>query len=305
MALLVIVGVLFIGATAALAVRAVSIGRLRMLSQVRQIEDYGFNADLEALEGDRESAVAVAAHSLAERLGRFAATSLSMQPLPRAKLLSAGLYRISPEALNGYRLLLAVVLPGLVLLNGIASGHLTTTTLLLAIVLGLFGFLAPKLIVLQRSNRRLDSIDRAIPELIDVLIATIEAGLSFAGSLQLVADRFRGPLGSELRLTLREQTMGLSTEKALENMLERCDTPSIRSFVRAVGQAEVLGVSIGAMMRSLARETRDRRRQLARERVQKAPVKMLFPLVFLIFPAMLIVLLYPAVHNIIHQLGSG
>ena len=307
MALLVIIGVLFVAATAVLVVRAISFGRLRMLAQVRQIDDYGFNADVavETTIEERESYVTVAAHSLAERVGIFAKTALSMEPLPRVKLLSAGFYRLSPEALNGYRVLLAVILPGLELLDGAASGHLTALNVLFAFVLGLLGFLLPKLFVLQRSQRRLDSIDRAIPELIDVLIATIEAGLSFAGSLQMVADRFHGPLGSELRLTLREQTMGLSTEKALENMLDRCDTPSIRSFVRAVGQAEVLGVSIGQMMRSLARETRDRRRQMAHERVQKAPVKLLFPLVFLIFPAMLIVLLYPAVHNIVHQLGSG
>jgi tight adherence protein C len=307
MVLLVIIAVVFVGATAALVARAVSVGRMRMLTQVRQIEDYGFNADVDlgALEEDQESQVAVAAHSLAERVGRFGEASLSMHPLPRVKLLSAGFYRISPYALNGYRILLAVFLPGLELISAIGSGHLKALNILFALVLGLLGFTAPKLIVLQRSAKRLDSIDRSIPELIDVLIATIEAGLSFAGSLQLVADRFHGPLGQELRLTLREQTMGLSTEKSLENMLQRCDTPSIRSFVRAVGQAEALGVSIGQMMRSLARETRDRRRQLAHERVQKAPVKMLFPLVFLIFPAMLIVLLYPAIHSIVHQLGSG
>jgi tight adherence protein C len=140
--------------------------------------------------------------------------------------------------------------------------------------------------------------------LIDLLLATIEAGLGFAGSLQLVADRFDGPLGQELRLTLHEQSMGLSTERALSNLLERCDTPSVRAFVRAISQGESLGVSIGAMMRNLARETRKRRRQAANEKVQKAPVKMLFPLVFMIFPALLIVLLYPAIHQVLTQLAS-
>jgi tight adherence protein C len=103
-------------------------------------------------------------------------------------------------------------------------------------------------------------------------------------------------------LTLREQNMGLSTERALANLLERCETPSVRAFVRAVSQGEALGVSIGAMLRNLAAETRKRRRQTANEKVQKAPVKMLFPLVFMVFPALLIVLLYPAVHQ---QLGGG
>jgi len=153
--------------------------------------------------------------------------------------------------------------------------------------------------VRHRSEIRLHSIDRELPELIDVLIATIEAGLGFAGSLSVVAGRFKGPLGNELRLAMQEQRMGLSTNQALGNILERSDTPAMRSFVRAVIQGETLGVSIGTMMRNLALEMRTRRRQEAQERVQKAPLKMLFPLIFLIFPALLIVLLYPAVHELL------
>ena len=91
--------------------------------------------------------------------------------------------------------------------------------------------------------------------------------------------------------------MGLSTERALNNMLERSDTPATRAFVRAVLQGEALGVSIGTMMRNLATDSRKRRRTAAQERIQKAPVKMLLPLVFMIFPAVLLVLLGPAVYR--------
>jgi tight adherence protein C len=150
----------------------------------------------------------------------------------------------------------------------------------------------------------MDEVDRRLPELVDVLIATVEAGLGFAGSLQLVASRFDGPLGQELRLMLREQSMGLSTEQALSNLLARCDTPSVHAFARAVTQGEALGVSIGQMLRNLASEVRKRRRQALRERIMKAPVKMLFPLIFLIFPALFMVLLYPAAYNILHALGA-
>ena len=97
--------------------------------------------------------------------------------------------------------------------------------------------------------------------------------------------------------------MGLSTSEALRNMLDRCDTPSMRSFVRAVIQGETLGVSIGQIMRNLAVETRKRRRAAAEERAQKAPIKMLFPLIFLIFPAMFIILLGPALFAITKALG--
>jgi tight adherence protein C len=120
----------------------------------------------------------------------------------------------------------------------------------------------------------------------------------------MVASRFHGPLGHELRLMLHEQSLGLSTPESLANLLERCDTPSIRSFARAVTQGEALGVSIGQMFRNLASETRKRRRQTARERILKVPVKMLFPLVFFIFPSMFIVLLYPAFWSTLHALSG-
>ena len=99
--------------------------------------------------------------------------------------------------------------------------------------------------------------------------------------------------------------MGLSTTEALSNMLERCETPSMRSFVRSILQGETLGVSIGQIMRNLSTEMRKRRRAAAEERAQKAPLKLLFPLVFLIFPAMFVVLLAPAVLSFIDSVGGG
>ena len=98
--------------------------------------------------------------------------------------------------------------------------------------------------------------------------------------------------------------MGLSLEEAIRNMLARADTPAMRSFVRSVLQAETLGVSIGHILRSLAVEMRKRRRASAEERAQKAPVKILFPLVFLIFPALFLVILYPAMHSFLTTFSS-
>src|SRR5919204_6415803 len=116
-----------------------------------------------------------------------------------------------------------------------------------------------------------------------------EAGMGFVGSLQMAAARISGQLGDELKLTLQEQRFGLSINEALMNMLARVETASMRSFVRSVVQGETLGVSIGQLMRDLALEMRRRRRQSAQERAQKAPIKILFPLVFLIFPAMFVI----------------
>jgi tight adherence protein C len=279
---------------------------MRVASQVRQIEGYGFNTS-EAADAPESAAARLGARltARAERIGRSAHGTGWRAPVTTQQLRGAGLYTVSPDVFQGYRVILALGLSVLILLDSVVSGSFSFTTVLLMIVAAALAWFGPALLVGTRAQRRMDRVDRDLPELIDLLIATVEAGLGFAGSLQLVADRFEGPLGQELRLTLREQNMGLSTEQALGNLLERCETPSVRAFVRAVSQGESLGVSIGSMLRNLAAETRKRRRQSANEQVQKAPVKMLFPLVFMVFPALLIVLLYPAVHQLLQQLGGG
>ena len=160
-------------------------------------------------------------------------------------------------------------------------------------------------IVRNRARRRLEQIDYELPELIDLLVVTVEAGLGFNGSLQVAAGRLDGPLGDELRLALQEQNMGLATNEALQNMLARAETPAMRSFVRSIVQGETLGVSIGEIMRNLATEMRKRRRAAAEERAQKAPIKILFPLVFLIFPSIFVVLLGPAVFQFIQAFGEA
>jgi tight adherence protein C len=156
------------------------------------------------------------------------------------------------------------------------------------------GWVAPLTLVRRRARMRLARVDYELPELVDLLVVTVESGLGFAGSLQVASERFGGPLGDELRLALQEQAMGLPTDQAMANMLSRADTDGMRSFVRSIRQGESLGVSIGQIMRNLSQEVRMQQKAYAEERAQKAPVKMLFPLIFLIFPAMFVVLLAPA-----------
>jgi tight adherence protein C len=120
----------------------------------------------------------------------------------------------------------------------------------------------------------------------------------------MTVQELDGPLAQELRLTLQEQTMGLSTPEALEGMARRVETPGVRSFVRSIVQGATLGISLGQILRNLADEMRKRRKAQAEEKAQKAPVKMLFPLVLLIFPAMFVVLLLPAIITISETLGG-
>jgi tight adherence protein C len=305
MAVLAGIGLALAGLAIALLLRAVVLPRLRAEGQVQQIETYGFQSEEPSrLSKVRPGAGRLAA--LAERVGHTAIDRFGkLQPLEDRELLAAGIYEASVERVHGLRVMATVAVLAAGVSLAIANGSVSLLTILLLLVMTAIVWLLPASAIRARGQRRLDRIDGSLPELIDVLTATIEAGLGFAGSLAMCAERFEGPLGQELRLTLQEQTMGLSTNAALENMRERCDTPSVRAFVRAVEQGESLGVSIGAMMRNLASETRKRRRAKAEERIQKAPVKLLFPLIFLIFPALLIVLLFPAVYDVLKTLSGG
>jgi tight adherence protein C len=103
---------------------------------------------------------------------------------------------------------------------------------------------------------------------------------------------------------MQEQTMGLTTNEALANLLERVETPGMRSFIRSILQGERLGVSIGQILRNVAIEMRKRRRATAEERAQKAPIKILFPLVFMIFPAIFVIILAPAVYALLDALAK-
>ena len=112
----------------------------------------------------------------------------------------------------------------------------------------------------RKARKRIETLDRSLPDLIDLLCVMIEAGLSFPAAMRLAAEQFGPPLSDELRLTLQEQTMGLSIDEALAHMAERADTPAMKAFVRAMAQGEKMGISIGQIMRNLAHEMRHRRR---------------------------------------------
>ncbi|HET8653570.1 MAG TPA: type II secretion system F family protein [Gaiellaceae bacterium] len=304
MLLLFLVGLSLAGASVVLVARATIMPRLRASQAVGRIASYGFVAPTQedaprSVARNAIDGVAASVGGLAERFGGFREASL------RRELVGAGIYNLPPRKFLGYRILSAIVLPALWLWIASAAGYPTFLVLLGTVLALLMGWTAPMSIVRRRGRDRSEKVDYELPNLIDLLVVSVEAGLGFTGSLQLAAERFGGPLGDELRLTLQEQSMGLSTNEALRNLLHRCDSPLMRSFVRSVLQGETLGVSIGQIMRDLSVDMRKRRRQAAEERAQKAPIKLLFPLVFLIFPAMFLVILGPAVFAFLKAFGGG
>ena len=301
--LILLAALALLAVAATLLIRAAGTSRARAVEALSQIDSYGFGATTSAgTETSQSSSIlgdiaTLIGESFGDRLGSLREGEL------RKNLMAAGMYRIAPKKLLGYQVLFGLGLP-LVWAWVALSGGMNPLLAFAGIIgLGLLGWVGPVSYVKRMARFRRNAIEYRLPELVDLLVVTVEAGLAFSASLRMAADRLSGPLGDELRLTLQEQNMGLSTEEALRNMLERCDTPSMRSFVRAIIQGETLGVSIGQIMRNLAIETRKRRRAAAEEKAQKAPIKLLFPLIFLIFPAMFIILLGPALFAITKALG--
>jgi tight adherence protein C len=303
--LVLFVGLFLAGAAVFLIARAVAMPRVRTAEMIGQIDSYGFSRAKEedpqkqtVVRGALDDVASVIGSAIARRGGAGREAQL------RDRLMAAGMYLTPPRRFIGYQVLSTLTFPAAWVWF---SGTMTISPVLLWLglpVAGFFGWKAPLILVDRRARGRLEQIDYDLPELIDILVVTVEAGLGFSGSIRTASERISGPLGDELRLALQEQNMGLSTEESLRHMLARADTPSIRSFVRAVTQGESLGVSIGDILRSLAVEMRKRRRAAAEEKAQKAPIKILFPLVFLIFPAMFVILLGPAIFDFMDAFGG-
>ncbi len=155
----------------------------------------------------------------------------------------------------------------------------------------------------RKVAERQHEIQITLPDVMDLLVISVEAGLGFEQAIDRVVNSVPGALSDEFSRMLGETRAGASRSDSMRAMDERCNVPELRSFVMAIIQADQFGVSIGRVLRGQADEMRIKRRQLAQERAQKAPVKMLIPMVFCIFPALFVIVLGPAIMNIRESLG--
>lgn len=175
--------------------------------------------------------------------------------------------------------------------------------LLVALLAASGGFRAPEIALRRAADSRAKAIRRELSDSLDLLAIAVEAGAGLEGALAASADDLEGPLGDEYRRVLHEMRLGASRREALLALKRRVDVPEVSGFVLALLQADAMGTAISKVLRNQAGEMRARRRRWAREQAAKTPVKILFPLVFAIFPAVLVVVLGPAVIRILEVLG--
>jgi tight adherence protein C len=195
----------------------------------------------------------------------------------------------------GIRFLASVLLAALTFFLMMLVNTDIAQRLLFTAVMAVIGFLLPTLWLGGRIRRRQEEIIKTLPDALDLLTISVEAGLPFDGAMQRVADKWDNEISKGFDRLLTEMQVGKSRTDALRDMSDRMEVPDITSFVAALIQAEQLGISIAKVLRIQAEQMRIKRRQRAEEKAQQAPIKMLLPMTFLIFPTILIVIMGPAV----------
>jgi len=300
--LFLIVAVGLLALSGFLVSEVVSMPERQRRTLVRRAAHYGATRNKQT---ERERA------SLHERLlvpvsGRIARLMLRLNPREsldtvQQRLLAAGMHDVSPSGFLAAKAILAGagLLVGLFLM-AVSSAQ---TGLLLTLAFTAGGWIAPGWIVGSRATRRREQIGRELPDALDLLAVSVEAGLGFDGAIAKLTEHMEGSLVDELSLALGEMRVGESRAEALKKFAARVDTPEVSSFVRAIIQADQLGISLGKILRVQATDSRLKRQAAAEEKAMKAPIKMLFPTVIFIFPAMFIVILGPAFMSLKQMFG--
>lgn len=221
------------------------------------------------------------------------------------RLVRAGLpNRLHTGTFLGIMALCALAFPAGTLVAGLALALPVRTVaglMMLTLFLGLF---IPWFRLGKKATARQQAIDLALPDAIDLLVVSVEAGLAFDMALAKVTEKMEGPLPDEFARALNEIRLGKPRRAALQDMADRVGAKSLGSFIHTVVQGTQMGVSLGNMLRTQSERVRRERRQRAQEMAAKAPIKMLFPMVLFIFPAIFVVLLGPAAIRIIEAFAN-
>ncbi|MGZ4632259.1 MAG: type II secretion system F family protein [Actinomycetes bacterium] len=249
---------------------------------------------------DEPIAVPFAA-SMAALARRLSPSSVA-QRLQRRLDIAGNPAGLTPDRLLGFKGLALVAGGSLGALFG--ARHGVIALLVGAAVMALAGFYLPDVLVYNSGLKRQDALRRTLPDALDMLTISVEAGLGFDAALSQVARNTTGPLSGEFFRVLQEMQIGKSRAQAFQDLAERTTVAELQVFVSALVQADRQGIPVASVLREQAREMRLKRRQRAEEAAAKAPVKILFPLVVCIFPTMFVVIIGPGVIQIVHAFSG-
>ncbi len=255
---------------------------------------------------DREMQKSARERIIEPMLDKFSDVAMRLSPsgnkqMVARRLQSAGI-RLQPQTF--------LAVKGGLVLGGIVVGLLGALVLqklpmvFVGIVFSAIGFIGPDFFLSRRIGARRDEMGRALPDTLDLLCVSVEAGLGFDSAIAKVCEKMHGPLVDEFDLMAREIRIGETRRQALRNLAARTESQEVGSFARSIIQAEELGTSLGRTLRVQAQDMRVRRQLAAEEKAMKAPIKLLFPTVLFIFPALFIVIIGPAAIGIVQSFQS-
>jgi tight adherence protein C len=246
-------------------------------------------------EGFRERAVEPMKMGLAHAVLKLS-PRMTVDKVSR-RLMGAGVGRaFSPTTFLASKAVFAILgFFGGTFLGGVVGK--SSLGILLALFFVFIGFMLPDLFIAFKARGRREEIRAELPDALDLLAVSVEAGLGFDAAIAKLTEHMEGPLVEEFALSLGEMRIGETRQHALEKMVQRVQAPELASFVRAIIQADQLGISLGRILRVQATDTRNKRQAAAEEKAMKAPIKMLFPTALFIFPSMFLIILGPAFLN--------
>lgn len=269
-----------------------------------QLRAYGYDL------GGRDLSTPLATRVLSpitEKFGEVVrqVSPFAMQAEIRERLQRAGNPAgVTPDGFLTIKALAVVVVGTFGLGLPLLSGGLSLKSAIIGIVMAGLSWKLPDFWLSQKMDKRATQIQLALPDALDLIVVCVEAGNGLEAAMANVSRKLTGPLGEEFERTLQEISLGKTRREALRDLSKRTRVPDLQAFIAALLQADQLGVSIAQVLRVQADAMRVRRRQRAEEQASKAPVKMLIPLVMLIFPALIIVVLGPTVVKLVGFFAS-
>ncbi len=305
-ALSLLFGIAIGGAVLALLLGLGGRGELQAAERERIFSTAGAAFTLEEVELSRPLQERVIKPILSKLLAFLARLSprANLQDLHHRLELAGRPNNWSAVDLVGVRVLAAFLMASLTMVLLLLSDLTLVRRILLSGVCGLLGYYLPLLWLNSRVRKRQGALLRALPDGLDMLNVCVTAGLGFDAALSRVGERWDNALADEFGRVVSEIRLGKVRREALQDFAARTEVTEIENFVATVVQADQLGVSIAKVLRTQAEQMRILRRQRAEELARQATIKLLFPLVFLIFPAMLAVLLGPAVPQLLSTFGN-